>query len=193
MTIKMCGGLAQMVKNHLQCKRPGIPGSGRSPGEGNCNPLQYSCLGNPMDRRAWQATIHGVTKGQTWLNDLTPVTTDVGHPLTCFLITVVSSFIKCSIFCPFKSIKLFFLLLNCWISLYILNTILWLDVCIWSSFHQYVAYVPIFLIMLFEEQKFFFVLMQSRLLIFNFMVLDFLCPKNIFAYSLSLSLFKQLH
>ena len=37
-----------------------IPGSGRSPGEGNANPLQYSCLENPMDRGAWQATIHGV-------------------------------------------------------------------------------------------------------------------------------------
>ena len=39
-----------------------IPGSGRSPGEGNDNPLQYSCLGNPMDRGAWQATVHGITK-----------------------------------------------------------------------------------------------------------------------------------
>ena len=39
-----------------------IPGSGRSPGEGNGNPLQYSCLGNPMDRGGWQATVHGVTK-----------------------------------------------------------------------------------------------------------------------------------
>ena len=39
-----------------------IPGSGRSPGEGNSNPLPYSCLGNPMDKRAWQATVHGVTK-----------------------------------------------------------------------------------------------------------------------------------
>ena len=36
-----------------------IPGSGRSPGEGNGNPLQYSCLQNPMDRRAWRATVHG--------------------------------------------------------------------------------------------------------------------------------------
>ena len=35
-----------------------IPGSGRSPGEGNGNPLQYSCLRNPMDRRAWRATVH---------------------------------------------------------------------------------------------------------------------------------------
>ena len=39
-----------------------VPRSGRSPGEGNGNPLQYSCLGNPMDREAWQATVHGVTK-----------------------------------------------------------------------------------------------------------------------------------
>ena len=39
-----------------------IPGSGRSPGEGNGNPLQYSCLGNPMDRGAWRAIGHGVTK-----------------------------------------------------------------------------------------------------------------------------------
>ena len=39
-----------------------IPGSGRSPGEGNGNPLQYYCLENPMDRGAWQATVHGVTK-----------------------------------------------------------------------------------------------------------------------------------
>ena len=39
-----------------------IPGLGRSPEEGNGNPLQYSCLENPMDREAWQATIHGVAK-----------------------------------------------------------------------------------------------------------------------------------
>ena len=39
-----------------------IPGLGRSPGEGNGNPLQYSCLENPMDRRAWRATVHEVSK-----------------------------------------------------------------------------------------------------------------------------------
>ena len=39
-----------------------IPGSGRSPGEGNGNPLQSSCLGNPMDSVAWWATVHGVAK-----------------------------------------------------------------------------------------------------------------------------------
>ena len=39
-----------------------IPGLGRSPGEANGNPLQYSCLGNPMDRGAWWATVHGVAR-----------------------------------------------------------------------------------------------------------------------------------
>ena len=45
-----------------------LPGSGRSPGEGNGNPLQYSCLENPMDRRAWWDTVHGVSKSQTRLS-----------------------------------------------------------------------------------------------------------------------------
>ena len=42
-----------------------IPGSGRSPGEGNGNPLQYSYLANSTDRGAWRAVVHGVTKSQT--------------------------------------------------------------------------------------------------------------------------------
>jgi len=42
-----------------------IPGSGRPPGGGNGNPLQYSCLGNPMDRGAWRATVHGVVESDT--------------------------------------------------------------------------------------------------------------------------------
>ena len=41
------------------------PGSGRSPARGNGNPLQYSCLGNPMDRGAWWPTVQGITKSQT--------------------------------------------------------------------------------------------------------------------------------
>ena len=56
--------VAQMVKNRPAMPGdPGsIPGLGRSPGEVNGNPLQYSCLGNPMDREAWWATVHLVTK-----------------------------------------------------------------------------------------------------------------------------------
>ena len=47
-----------------------IPGLGRSPGGENGNPLQYSCLENPMDRGVWLLTVHRITKSQTWLNDL---------------------------------------------------------------------------------------------------------------------------
>ena len=51
------------VESAYNAGDPGlIPGSGRSPGEGNGNPLQYSCLENPMDRGAWQATVHGVAR-----------------------------------------------------------------------------------------------------------------------------------
>ena len=46
-----------------------IPGSGRSPGEGDDNPLQYSCLENPMDGGAWQATVRGVAQWRTRLSD----------------------------------------------------------------------------------------------------------------------------
>ena len=48
-----------------------IPGSGRSPGEGNGNPLQYACLENPMHGGAWWTTVHGVAKSRTRLNDFT--------------------------------------------------------------------------------------------------------------------------
>ena len=48
-----------------------IPGSGKSPGEGNGNPLQYSCLENPMERGSWRATVHGVAKSRTRLSDFT--------------------------------------------------------------------------------------------------------------------------
>ena len=46
-----------------------IPGLGRSPGEGNGNPLQYSCLENSMDRGVWRATVHGITKNRTRLGN----------------------------------------------------------------------------------------------------------------------------
>ena len=67
------------------------PGSGRSPGGGNGNPFQYSCLGNPIDRGAWQATVHGVTKSQTQLNENActgthspSLSTQVPPPRRCF-------------------------------------------------------------------------------------------------------------
>ena len=52
-----------------------IPRLGKSPGEGNGDPLQYSYLEKPMDRGAWQVTVLGVTESQTWLSDL-------AHPLS---------------------------------------------------------------------------------------------------------------
>ena len=55
-----------LPSNGRKCKSS-IPGSGRSPGGGHRNPLQYSCLENPMDRGAWQATVHRVTKSQSQL------------------------------------------------------------------------------------------------------------------------------
>ena len=55
-----------------------IPGWGRSPGGGHCNPFQFSCLENPMDRGAWRATVCRVTKSQTWLKRLSI------HPSECY-------------------------------------------------------------------------------------------------------------
>jgi len=55
--------VAQTVKNLTEVGDTGlIPGSGKSPGERNGNPLQYSCLGNPTDRGAWWAIAHGIAK-----------------------------------------------------------------------------------------------------------------------------------
>ena len=65
-----------MVKNlptHTEYARDAssVPGSGRPPGEGNGNPLQYSCLENPMDGGVWWATVHGVAKSWTRMSDFT--------------------------------------------------------------------------------------------------------------------------
>ena len=55
-------------KESTMQKTCSISGLGRSPGEGNGNPLQYSCLENPTGRGAWSATVHGVAKSRTWLS-----------------------------------------------------------------------------------------------------------------------------
>ena len=59
-----------------------IPGLGRSPGDGNGNPLQYSCLENPMDGGAWWATVHGVAKSQIRLRDFTFTLSILWHCLS---------------------------------------------------------------------------------------------------------------
>ena len=67
-----------------------IPGLGRSPGEGNGNALQYSCLENPMDTGAWWAIVHGVAKSRTRLSDFTFTLFMVKYSF-CSLILLVSS------------------------------------------------------------------------------------------------------
>ena len=76
--------LAQSVKNVPAMQKPwcSIPGSGRSPGEGNGNPLQYSCLENPVDKGTWRATVHGVSR--------------VGHDWVTFTTTTTNSFYSLS-------------------------------------------------------------------------------------------------
>ena len=70
---KWVSQVAQVVKNPSASAGDMslIPGSGRSPGEGNGNALQCSCPGNPVDRGAWWATVHGVAKSRTRLRDST--------------------------------------------------------------------------------------------------------------------------
>ena len=64
-----------------------IPGLGRSPGGGHGNPLQYSCLENPMDRGAWRATVHGVTKSRTRLRLLSTQAPSAGLLRLRFLVS----------------------------------------------------------------------------------------------------------
>ena len=79
-----------------------IPGSGRSPGEDNGNPLQYSCLEDPMERKAWQATVHGVSKSQARLSAHT------GTPSTTF---------------SHLPAKPLLLLIHCYLTLFILSLV----------------------------------------------------------------------
>ena len=70
LSLNLCPGGSDGKASARSAGDPGlISGLGRSPGEGNGNPLQYACLENPMDRGAWQAAVHGVAKSQTQLHD----------------------------------------------------------------------------------------------------------------------------
>ena len=84
-----------------------VPGSGRSPGGGHRNPLQCSCLEDPMDRGVWWAIVHGFAKGQTWLKPLSTHTHTHTHTHTVYIVNDVF----CSEAKSFtdKSVNLFFL------------------------------------------------------------------------------------
>ena len=75
-----------------------IPVLGRSPGEGNGNPLQYSCLENSMDRGAWEATVHGIAKSQTQLSNFT-------HTLTHSLSFLLSFLLLTTVITPGSKLK----------------------------------------------------------------------------------------
>ena len=79
-----------------------VPGSGRFPGGGNGNPLQYSCWENPMDRGAWQATVHRVAQSQTWLKRLSIHAYTHTHTHTTIILILIYSKSQ------FKSRKLFY-------------------------------------------------------------------------------------
>ena len=66
-----------------------VLGLGRSPEEGKGNPLQYSCLENPMDRAAWWATVHGVTKSQTRLKQLSTAQSSYGNYMRYYIYKVL--------------------------------------------------------------------------------------------------------
>ena len=86
-----------------------IPGSGRSPGVENGNPLQYSCLGNPMERGAWWTIVHGVAKSRTWLS------THARSLIILYKVTPVP------LYSPFPILFLFILHISTWLlNVYIL-------------------------------------------------------------------------
>ena len=85
--------VAQRLKRLSACNAGdlgSIPELGRSPGEGNGNPLQYSCLENPIDGGAWWATVHGVAQSWTQLSDFTSLWRNVcSSPLSVFMLRCV--------------------------------------------------------------------------------------------------------
>ena len=92
--------MAQLVKNLPAGVRDAgsVPGSGRSPREGNGNPLEYSCLGNPVDRGAWRATVHGVAKELDTTERLSMHVTPTSHcpqslAATNLSVSVILSFV----------------------------------------------------------------------------------------------------
>ena len=132
--IYVCLGLPRWLsvkESAWQSRRhSSIPGSGRSPGGGNGNPLQHPYLGNPMDRGTWWATVHGMAKDQTQLSNWTHthafmfVWNSIPHTVMNFAFFQISL-----LWCSLGHFLLIFCF--CWIFKFYLNGFLWL----FSFFH----------------------------------------------------------
>ena len=100
----MCGfpGISEVKASARNAEDLGlIRGLGRSPGEGNGNPLQYSCLENPMDRGAWRAAVPGVAKSQTRLSDFTSLHVIPYYKPSCVFVEFISRYFAfdATVFC----------------------------------------------------------------------------------------------
>ena len=112
-------GSSYCKESECNAGNPGcsIPGSGRSPGEGNNYPLQCSCLENPMDRGAWWTTVYGVTKSWTWLSRLTVYNSINKYEL--FSLDKLKSNIYLNRFQLFKKNLIYYLMI--WTLVYIIH------------------------------------------------------------------------
>ena len=110
-----------------------IPGLGRSPAGGDGNPLEYSCLENPMDRGAWWATVHGVTQSRTRLRDWAPIHAHETFKSKFFALLCLFIFAYGSSVAPASFVqKTIFPPLNCFCTFVKNNFAIFVWMCFWA-------------------------------------------------------------